>query len=82
MLRKMIEQIIEKRQAVRKALVKETFGDMHTLVGMSDEEFKFMKAVLELENMTDDLLGTVGVEIEKLQNDVDKLNKEMLERAK
>ena len=82
MLTKMIEKVITKRQETRKVLVKEAFGDMGTLENMSEEEFKFMKVVLELERMTDDLLGTVGAEITKLQNEVDRLNKEMLERAK
>lgn len=82
MLTKMIEQIINKRQETRKVFMKNVMGDMDNVEHMSDEEFKFMKSVLELERMTDDLLGTVGTEIEKLQIEVDKLNKEILGKAK
>lgn len=85
MLTKMIEKVIDKRKETRKVFLKNAFDNECDYTNMSEEEFKFMKAVLELERMTDDLLGSVGAEIEKLKNEVDRLNKsnkELLERAK
>ena len=79
MLLEMVEKIINKRQEVRGILVNKLMGDESTITQMTDDEFKFMKAYLELERMTDDLIGTINTKLSKLQNEVDVLK---LERAK